>query len=225
MNCTDLPKGYQCSCRAGYELQANKRNCAPIAYNQIGMNRTVNCTIRNGGCPQICIRGTNGSLDRCGCKPGFTLSKDNKDCLDIDECAMNATICKPHICMNGYSNYSCVTLTFGSTNPQPLQDAQRVDDVVERVGSIDGSVDSVSQNSSRLAILYYVLVAWVIVVTICLVAFAIVALRRHARLRGQRRDEMYEDSVSSASTKHDIGSYGDPVSSPSNNDSQINVIS
>jgi len=158
------------------------------------------------------------------------MSRDLKDCLDIDECALNKNLCSPNICVNQYGGYVCVTLTFGPSNvAAPLQDAQRVDDVVDRVGTIDGSVDTVSQNNNKLAILYYVLVAWVIVVTICLVAFAVVALRRHARLRGQPRgDDTYEESVSSAatSTKHDLGTYdNNTFSSPSNNDPQINVVS
>lgn len=51
-----------------------------IATTQIGTNRTINCSVKNGGCPYRCIRGSNGASDQCGCNDGFFLSRNRKDC-------------------------------------------------------------------------------------------------------------------------------------------------
>jgi len=59
------------------------------ASNTIGVNRTVDCKVKNGGCPYRCIPGINGLADQCGCYPGFNISRDRKDCLGKFELILN----------------------------------------------------------------------------------------------------------------------------------------
>jgi len=106
-----------------------------------------------------------------------------------------------------YGGFRCITLTFGST--LPLLDDQRVNDVMSRVGGIDESVDSVSISSGRLFTSYYALIGWVILVTICLLAFVIATLTRwkHRSRKDNNTDVVADDSISytsSASDNHSV---------------------
>jgi len=209
--CTKIPNsGYQCSCRPGFQLEANKINCASIASSSIGLNRTINCNIRNGGCPYLCNRGTNGAPDQCGCPVGLYLSADRKDCLDNDECSRNTTICSPNLCLNTFGSFRCVTLIFGSP-AQPLKEAQQVSDVVGQVSDMNSNVDSISQNNGQLAISYYALIGWVIIITLCLIAVTVVTIRRWY-LRRKASTENYDDSSSTSSSfKVRLGSSSEHV--------------
>lgn len=62
-------------------------------------------------CPQCqhkCIPNLAGIIT-CECFPGFKLAPDGISCLDIDECALNASICGPgSVCVNKQGSHECV---------------------------------------------------------------------------------------------------------------------
>jgi hypothetical protein len=188
-SCNDLSNGYQCGCRPGYTLDPNGLNCVSNALSVVGNNRTINCSIKNGGCAFICINGTNGQPDQCGCYPGFYLSLDRKDCLDIDECALNSTLCGANPCLNMFGGYHCVLLTFSWSGPQqlPQQSPAQLVSIDGQVGSMADTLDSVSTKSGQLAISFYVLIAWVVLVTGALAAIAVVTYRRWRKQQRERR--------------------------------------
>ena len=66
--CNDLPSGYYCSCRAGFELRDDNRTCYDI--NE--------CKANPPPCSQAC-HNTEGSFF-CKCSEGFVLEYDGKTC-------------------------------------------------------------------------------------------------------------------------------------------------
>nr|XP_023420605.1 fibrillin-3 [Cavia porcellus] len=63
-----------------------------------------------GGGSGLCRLGrcvnTEGSF-RCVCSVGFELSPDGKSCVDVDECALNASLCDHGQCRNSPGSYTC----------------------------------------------------------------------------------------------------------------------
>lgn len=129
-------------------------------------------------------------------------------------------------------------MNMNFAEPLMLRDAQRVDDVVGRVGDIDSSVDSMSQSNGKLAVSFYALIAWVVVVTVGLAVVAIVALRRRRALAASRDDDdtaMFDDdSASMSSSKYGMGpgsahAYDEPaptgvdLTSPSSDDCVVSA--
>ena len=94
--CTDLPDGFECSCDAGYTLNADGKTCDDIDE----------CADNNGGCAQICDNSPGGYL--CGCEGGYTLNADGKTCDDIDECANGENNCDVNAtCTNNAGGFDC----------------------------------------------------------------------------------------------------------------------
>ncbi|XP_067041460.1 tolloid-like protein 1 [Acropora muricata] len=88
-------KNVRCSCRRGYLLQEDGKNCADV--NE--------CTNKNGGCNHECIN-TAGSFI-CKCFDGFTFkNSEKKECQDVNECDKNNGGCS-HTCVNDAGSYYC----------------------------------------------------------------------------------------------------------------------
>ncbi|KAI0207726.1 hypothetical protein LSAT2_007708 [Lamellibrachia satsuma] len=64
--CVDQPTNYTCTCKDGFRLMENKKNCTDIDE----------CNEGTSGCEQECTN-TNGSFV-CLCVNGYTLNTDNK---------------------------------------------------------------------------------------------------------------------------------------------------
>ncbi|XP_064599589.1 signal peptide, CUB and EGF-like domain-containing protein 1 isoform X2 [Liolophura sinensis] len=121
-----------CSCRTGYRLHVDKRDCIPTcsfgnggcqhhctdsvngpvcscAPEYIGLNGNKTCIgscgVDNGGCQRKCDDTPTGPV--CSCPKGFTLHHDGKNCTDMDECKVNGGGCS-HTCVNTYGSYECV---------------------------------------------------------------------------------------------------------------------
>jgi len=94
----DDTKEAKCACRAGYELQEDKKTCKDIDECAIDRNR----------CRHKCINTIGGY--NCSCVDGFTLDNDGFTCDDIDECMAGTFNCSDEFqqCKNTYGSYKCV---------------------------------------------------------------------------------------------------------------------
>lgn len=59
-----------------------------------------------------------------------------------------------------------------------LQDSQNIDNTLGKIVGIDGSIDTASDTTKRLSVSFYVLIAWVVLVTALLVAVILVSYRQ-----------------------------------------------
>lgn len=76
---------------------------------------------------------------------------------------------------------------FFAENPTPglLRDSQNIDNTLGKIVSIDGSIDTASDTTKRLSVSFYVLIAWVVLVTASLVAVMLVTYRQWRSGRSQ----------------------------------------
>lgn len=114
--CTDLDTGYSCLCPAGYD--GDGFTCTDIDECQGGKRTGYMPKNGDGGDnqggqnnPDICPENsncfnTNGSY-YCECVGGYQFGAGNKSCVDIDECAVNPTICGAGSCLNTVGGYLC----------------------------------------------------------------------------------------------------------------------
>jgi len=190
-NCTTLSGGgrYQCSCSAGYYLQANNRSCTAVGSNvNVAVNgSSINCNVLNGGCDWYCVRGVNGAADYCACPVGYNMSVDSTDCIDVNECALSSACPQQRVCLNTLGSFYCVSLGFGSVlpgeSPAPVAQSSALSDVSLQANSLQANVNSASVSTSHLSASFYALVAWLIVVSVALIIIAVVSYRRwRARL-------------------------------------------
>lgn len=94
--------------------------------------------------------------------------------------------------------------SFFAENPTAslLQDSQDIDNTLGKIVSIDGSIDSASDSTKRLSVSYYVLIAWVVLVT-ALLAAVILVTWRHWRA-GRSQSFGGQGSVRGASSQGDF---------------------
>uniref|UniRef100_A0A3Q1CEH8 VWFA domain-containing protein n=1 Tax=Amphiprion ocellaris TaxID=80972 RepID=A0A3Q1CEH8_AMPOC len=73
--CANLPDGYECRCRSGYQLTIDNKTCNQIDY----------CDLGNHGCEHNCVSVPESYI--CRCNKGYILNLDGKTCSKIDHCA------------------------------------------------------------------------------------------------------------------------------------------
>uniref|UniRef100_A0AAY4EQQ2 Signal peptide, CUB and EGF-like domain-containing protein 2 n=1 Tax=Denticeps clupeoides TaxID=299321 RepID=A0AAY4EQQ2_9TELE len=71
--CVNMMGSYECRCREGYFLSDNQHTC--IQRPKKGLT----CMDKNHGCTHICRETPKGGI-ACECRPGFQLTKNNRDC-------------------------------------------------------------------------------------------------------------------------------------------------
>lgn len=93
---------------------------------------------------------------------------------------------------------------FFPENPTPglLRDSQNIDNTLGKIVGIDGSIDTASDSTKRLSISFYVLIAWVVLVTASLVAVVLVTCRQWRKSRSQSFGG--QGSVRGASSQSDF---------------------
>ncbi|XP_064612916.1 fibrillin-2-like isoform X2 [Liolophura sinensis] len=125
--CVNTVGSFRCSCRAGYGLLADRKNCKPVCngltpgicanggtcvrpgvcqcrtgYALPRCDDVNECQIKNGGCSQTC-QNLRGSY-RCGCRSGYALLSDGKSCkphchgAPIGTCQNGGTCVQPDVC-------------------------------------------------------------------------------------------------------------------------------
>uniref|UniRef100_A0A3B4BDE2 VWFA domain-containing protein n=1 Tax=Periophthalmus magnuspinnatus TaxID=409849 RepID=A0A3B4BDE2_9GOBI len=73
--CANIPNGYECRCRPGYQLTIDNKTCNQIDYCDLGLHN----------CEQDCISIPESYICRCG--KGYVLNPDKHTCKKIDHCA------------------------------------------------------------------------------------------------------------------------------------------
>ena len=125
--CVNVVGSYTCTCRIGYELNSNQRNCDGI-FIKIYCVHVVNeiildineCSRGTDLCDQNC-HNTIGSY-YCSCNTGYFLTANGYSChgmynciienycinitLDINECATNMGGCQ-QACVNTPGGFHC----------------------------------------------------------------------------------------------------------------------
>lgn len=69
---------------------------------------SIYCDLNNGGCAQICYQGISDRLGRCRCIHGYVLARDNKTCIDKNECDVISSCKSREVCINTDGSYVCV---------------------------------------------------------------------------------------------------------------------
>jgi hypothetical protein len=80
-------------------------------------NDTNECLKYNGGCEQEC-QNSYGSY-KCCCGAGYTLSANNHNCEDINECLSKTACADNAVCINTLGDYMCV---YGATEAKLVGD-------------------------------------------------------------------------------------------------------
>jgi len=92
--CTNIIFGtFTCSCRPGYQLDANGFSCYDIDE----------CATNNGGCDGDC--SNSGGSFTCSCGSGLSLSDNRRTCVDVNECLTANCI---GVCLNTWSSGYCL---------------------------------------------------------------------------------------------------------------------
>lgn len=94
--CINTEGSFRCQCYSGYQPTQEGSHCEDINECE----RASNC--QRGRCIN-----TMGSY-RCECQKGYMLVSGRR-CQDIDECAVDRSLCQPHgVCENRPGGYVCV---------------------------------------------------------------------------------------------------------------------
>lgn len=67
------------------------------------------CSTSNGGCSDVCVNTIGWFYCNCS-RDGYILSNNNHTCIDVDECAINISLCKGDglTCFNTIGGFACV---------------------------------------------------------------------------------------------------------------------
>ncbi|KAM6161661.1 vitamin K-dependent protein S [Erethizon dorsatum] len=91
--CDNTPGSYQCSCRNGFDLLSNKKDCRDVDE----------CSRKPNICGKAVCKNTPGDYV-CECPAGYRYNPKSEACADIDECSEN--MCA-QLCVNYPGGYSC----------------------------------------------------------------------------------------------------------------------
>uniref|UniRef100_A0A8C2V354 Vitamin K-dependent protein S n=2 Tax=Chinchilla lanigera TaxID=34839 RepID=A0A8C2V354_CHILA len=91
--CDNTPGSYQCSCRSGFDLLSNKKDCKDVDE----------CSRKPNVCGKAVCRNMPGDYV-CECPEGYRYNPQSQACADIDECSEN--MCA-QLCVNYPGGYSC----------------------------------------------------------------------------------------------------------------------
>ncbi|KAG9342010.1 hypothetical protein JZ751_018328 [Albula glossodonta] len=101
--CTQLMGSTRCTCEAGFTISGRDSNicidideCELFHMGQAGRLCVHNCVNTPGGY-------------RCTCPSGYNLTRDSRNCKDIDECETRQHNCtRDQLCVNTYGGFQCV---------------------------------------------------------------------------------------------------------------------
>ncbi|XP_028850143.1 signal peptide, CUB and EGF-like domain-containing protein 3 isoform X3 [Denticeps clupeoides] len=77
--CVNMMGSYECRCREGYFLSDNQHTCIQRPKMRVDGKEGLTCMDKNHGCTHICRETPKGGI-ACECRPGFQLTKNNRDC-------------------------------------------------------------------------------------------------------------------------------------------------
>lgn len=119
-HCINMNGSFKCKCNDGYVLSPTRNTCIGKSDSFLPhvdsikklISQLVECVDINECAenPRICLNGrcenTPGSY-HCICQPGFTPSRDNTFCVDMDECSTSG-MCENGKCVNMEGSFKCV---------------------------------------------------------------------------------------------------------------------
>ncbi|XP_037008251.2 vitamin K-dependent protein S [Artibeus jamaicensis] len=91
--CNNTPGSYHCSCKTGFVLLSNKKDCKDVDE----------CSVKPGICGTAVCKNFPGDFE-CECAEGYRYNPTSKSCEDVDECSDN--VCA-QLCVNYPGGYSC----------------------------------------------------------------------------------------------------------------------
>ncbi|XP_053700592.1 matrilin-3-like [Synchiropus splendidus] len=104
--CVNNGNSYRCKCRAGYELNPDKRTCSREAAAPSGSDLCA----RGHDCQHICENRDDSYI--CRCHVGYMLNSDQKTCSREAAAPSSSDLCErghdcQHICENRDDSYIC----------------------------------------------------------------------------------------------------------------------
>ncbi|XP_048961313.1 vitamin K-dependent protein S isoform X14 [Canis lupus dingo] len=91
--CDNTPGSYHCSCKSGFVMLLNKKDCKDVDE----------CSIMPDICGAAVCKNIPGDYE-CECAEGYRYNPALKSCEDVDECSEN--LCA-QLCVNYPGGYSC----------------------------------------------------------------------------------------------------------------------
>lgn len=91
--CDNTPGSYHCSCRSGYVMLANMKDCKDLDE----------CALKPDICGTAVCKNIPGFFE-CECAEGYKYNPISKSCEDVDECSENKCA---QLCVNSPGNYTC----------------------------------------------------------------------------------------------------------------------
>ncbi|XP_024413935.3 vitamin K-dependent protein S [Desmodus rotundus] len=91
--CDNTPGSYHCSCKTGFVLLSNKKDCKDVDE----------CSVKPGICGTAVCKNFPGDFE-CECAEGYRYNPTSKSCEDVDECSDH--VCA-QLCVNYPGGYSC----------------------------------------------------------------------------------------------------------------------
>ncbi|XP_062327238.1 fibulin-7 isoform X1 [Osmerus eperlanus] len=101
--CTQVQGTTHCTCDPGYTISGRDTStCTDIDECEL---------FHNGPAGRLCLHScvnTPGGY-RCTCPAGYNVTRDGRNCKDIDECATRQNTCsRDQMCINTYGGFQCV---------------------------------------------------------------------------------------------------------------------